>query len=174
MFLEEKSSPYSELEASYLGLNDAARLPPGRKSIVRAHSFFVVLNTSDILPFFHNKGFFKFYHLEETEIQNLVAKKDNNFSAFLRKLNVNGVSFKTIAEYLVLGIQHVGRNLASVKHLIMFNNAVKPGCYIGDFNENFIFCVSLSQTYQSIDFDQILEAFKFHEVKCICFILILF
>jgi hypothetical protein len=172
LFSEKKSPPDSEVESSYYDLNDVARVPSGRISIIRANRSFIVLDVVDILAHFREKNFFKFYQLSETEIENLVAHKESKFSEFLRKLNVNGVSFETIAKYLVLGIQHVGRNGASVKHIILFNNAIKPACYDGDFNEksNCILCVSLSQTYQSIDFDQILEAFKVHEVKCICFL----
>lgn len=143
-------------------------MPPGRISIIRAHRGFIILDVVDLLPHFREKRFFRFYQMSETEIDNL--RKERRFSEFLRKLNDNGISFKTIAKYLVIGIQHVGRNGASVKHVILFNNAIKPACYDGDFNDksNCILCVSLSQTYQSIDFDQILEAFKVHEVVCIC------
>ena len=146
-------------------------------SILRAQRGFTVLDTVDLLPHFRDRKFFKFSQLSETEIKDQVENKGSKFSEFLKKLNVNGISFSTMAQILVVGIQHVGKNGASVKHVTIFNNAVKPCGYDGVFNEksNCILLLSVSQTYQSTEFDQVLETLKVHEVVYIFFLyLILF
>ena len=174
---------------SYNSLPLSCKIPKGCSVVIKEskqgrqkQQFVEYEDTVSVISYLRDaKIFFSFVPFYSEEDINTMISRQTKAGKILRHLLDEGISLRTLLNFLVVGTQHVGSHDSRLQYFVIFNNKFPPSDYRLTFeNENKVFVlVSSYSKAEYCDFTILKETLLRNQVFDIfllssCFIILYF
>ena len=110
------------------------------------------------------KKFFNFVPINSDEEINALISRQNKAGRILRHLLDEGVTLRTLLNYLVVGTQNVGNHDTRLSYFVIFNNKFPPPEYGLSFEKKVFILVSSYSHAEYCDFSVLKETLLKNQV----------